>query len=791
MERDTQSTAIRGHLRIGSTAITDLLADRIPDLAVGTEKGSQSLVQVIATDTGQTLRKWRPFGRSDRSGVSLGVGDINNDGFDDVVAVRQSLPSSLTRNRASTVKVLLGSASPKEQSSQTLRFKAFGGEINGPLAIAVRDLDLDGRAEILLSATNKDNERRSLALEAWSLRASGFERSSISSPALKALDPTHGYGISLGDLEGDGVVELVLGDLQGPNVFVGSFNADGTLSGESIIQPYGPDHRAGVSPTVISARQTLVHRPIGLAKDALPWSLSPTRGSQESLLGGLGTPGSLIVQSGDNSEPQPLQVKLTSSASAPRQRRASALVPIPWKGSGRPVFSSGGISYPPVSADHPHLQPISGSPRPVLVSTSAGASTLDLLEGPEQAGSEETTGRWQSVANSANTISRNVKQTQAGWVNQWGATTGTTQSAYKTRYFYSQVTSPLVNYTPPFQIDLNPLKLNNPEQLLSDLAGHLQAYLPMVVKPWNADNLSQGGTPPPWGPGAPNSVLPPYGPAPNTRKPGLPDFQPTFKPARDPGGASATANLVEQFQQRLISTAIASLGINYQHQHSPLWFSPESWTRELTPTPQLTFAPTVEGRKTQGLDCSNFSSWNYNNAFGFWLNSGIAEQAQETEVNVDWLTGAKTSLKAQVVATAEDIYSKRTKPGKVISYLNELLRPGDLIFLSADPVINNPASANPANAVHVITWVNNNSDDEHLKFVSLPEGVKPTKSTTKKPAFIIDSTGSESSNYLNQAYPNGVQIRQFDEQAWYVTNILTIHRWLTPENVETIAAGLI
>jgi Ca2+-binding RTX toxin-like protein len=28
-----------------------------------------------------------------------------------------------------------------------------------------------------------------------------------------------------------------------------------------------------------------------------------------------------------------------------------------------------------------------------------------------------------------------------------------------------------------------------------------------------------------------------------------------------------------------------------------------------------------------------------------------------------------------------------------------------------------------------------------------------------------------------------VQIRQFDENAWYVNNIITVHRWLTPENV--------
>ena len=86
-------------------------------------------------------------------------------------------------------------------------------------------------------------------------------------------------------------------------------------------------------------------------------------------------------------------------------------------------------------------------------------------------------------------------------------------------------------------------------------------------------------------------------------------------------------------------------------------------------------------------------------------------------------------------------------------------------------------------------WLNDNSDGSTFRFVDLPNGASSSASgSSQPPAFVIDSTGSESFNYLDQNYPNGVQIRQFDSSTWYFTGILGVKRWLTPENVQTLSA---
>ena len=770
---------------IGSSTLLDLQADRIPDLAVGSQAGSTSTVLVVATDSGETLLNWQPFGSADLSGVQLASGDVNADGFDDLVAIRQSQPDGQDASLCAQVEVLLGSASPLPSPPSTLSFTAFGAAIDGPLSLAVRDLDLDGYAEVVLSATTADPSRSSLALEVWSAASGSFALSSSPQlPSTGQLDPTHGYAVALGDLDGEGSVELVLGDQQGGALFVGSIapggSPGGTLLPATVLQPYGAGFSQGVRPTVISAQQTLVQRPAGLAASALPWALGSTRGSNAALLGGLGTPGALIVQSGDGLDPQPLQLPL-SWLSGATTATASA-IPLVWDSrSAAPVFASGGVSFldPGTSETNPTL--LQGAPLPILVSAAAGDTSIGLLSGPTASGS----GSWSAINASQNSLSSGDQGKQNGWSQPWSTNSNSGIAVTVGRELFNQVSTPLVSYAPPFVIDLNPLALATPEQLISDLAGSSASYLEQVVQPWNSTRLS-GSTATAWGPGAPGSGNDPYG---SIGVAQLPGFTPSFQPLIAGGDPDAKSVLVKQFQQRLINTAMSSLAINYQHHYSPLWYSPDSWTPNQTPTPQLSYLTTPEGRQTQGLDCSNFSSWNYNLAFGLRLDSAVSAQAQTTSTTVDWLTGAPT-LTADVVAEAKNIYrdannNKRDKDA-VIDHLNDILLPGDLLYIAGTPVNTDPGSATPADAKHVITWINNNRARDPLTFVSLNDA----RADGGKPAFIIDSTGSESFDFQQQYYPNGVQIRQFDEQAWYVENIISIHRWLTPNNVEILAAGL-
>ena len=781
---------------IGSLTLVDPAAARVAQLAIGSSPGSLSSVLVVDTSSGRTLQTWQPFGNTDISGVLLASGDVDGDGFDDLVAVKANPAAG---SSGTEVAILLGgkqynpalSGSPytPPQPSE-LRFQAFGGSPTGPLSLAVRDLEGDGFAEIVLSSAQAQAGRPAIPLEVWSRSSGSF--STVGGLQLPAgLDPSHGYALSLGDLDGDGQVELLLGDLNGADLFVAAVQAapNGLRFSDSVVlQPYGKSWTGGVRPTAVSAQQTLVQKPAGLAASGLPTALSLPKGiapgPTDPLLGGLGTPGALIVQSASGSQASQMpwvQGKATNGA----------LIPIlSGQTNGLPIFSSGGVSYPMPTKSQAR-DGLKGSPSPVLVMATAGSSTVQLLSGPP-VGTSPGSSAWQSQKNTANSLNLAAGGIQAGWTNNWTYADSPSNPA-AARERYSRVTTALVSYSAPFSMNLNPLNLAAPQNLTLDFQSHFDAYISKVVIPFNANKKAIKENE--WaGPSTPNSQNPPYG---KKADPSLPDFSPRFTLLN----GSTTDQLVKQFQQRLMSAYFSSLNVSYQHHYAPLWYSPQSWDSATTPTAQKQYLPTPPGRQTQGMDCSHTSSWSYNLAFGLWINYDISAQATQKEATGDWLTGAK--LRRDVVAEATDIYGKdgRRSDDEVIDYLNRNLLPGDILYLSGQDIQDHIKDHHSdkdreklhrdiqddkgvATATHVITWVNDNRDNSSFQFVS-----KADKPDARK-AFVIDSTGSESHNDLGQFYPNGVQLREFDASIWYLSHITHVVRWLTPDNVQTMARHL-
>jgi len=818
---------------VGSLTLLDAAAARMAQLAAGSSAGPVSTVTLVDTDTGLTLQRWQPFGAADTSGVQLGSGDVNGDGFDDLVAVRATLAPGAAPSLGTEVAVLLGSSAYNPSLSagtysppdpRVLRFHAFpGGQVaSGPLALAVRDLNGDGFAEIVVCAAEPDPSRRRLPLEVWSRASGSFQAlGPLPLPAGVNLDPTHGHVLAVGDLQGDGLAELLLGDLQGADLFVGTVTPGATVDALSfgsgtVLHPYGSSHTAGVRPTAVTAQQTLIQRPMSFAAAGLPSALSLASGigsfPTNPLLGSLGTPGALIVQSGNPLLPQPAQVPLSWLMGS----SAEPLTPIPWsRTAGTPIFASGGVSYPEPTATQAQ-DGLDGAPAPLLVAATAGRTDVQLLTYPT---SGTDSGQWQPTATaSANSLSFMASGNQSSWINAWTYEDVSTNPA-AARERYGMVTSAVVSYTTPFVVDANPLQLEAPERLIGDLQNSLDAFTENGVIPWNSNAANPNAVK--WsGPSSPNSGAYPY---PSGQYPGfqdLPNFQPDFQLVNIPApGATAeeiSAFQVRQFQQRLMNAYFSSLACDYQHHFSPLWYSPSSWPSPTNPTPQVQYLPTPPGRQTQGMDCSHTSSWSYNLAFGVYLPYDISAQVTTSTATADWLTGAtlnRTASPASVttfnsVATALDIYgvNGNASPDQIINYLNANLLPGDIIYLSGKNLNSYIAGLggdqaaisalqadiatdqNEAQATHVITWVNDNTGAVPFQFVSLPPGAPGADNPQQ--AFVIDSTGSESTNYLGQAYPNGIQVRQFDASIWYLNYISSVQRWLTPENVATMAQHL-
>lgn len=181
-------------------------------------------------------------------------------------------------------------------------------------------------------------------------------------------------------------------------------------------------------------------------------------------------------------------------------------------------------------------------------------------------------------------------------------------------------------------------------------------------------------------------------------------------------------------RERVIAAAARFLGYDYQHHHIPDWDPPEGW-----PWKQV-----CSGRNGKGVDCSNFSAFNYNWALGIHLDSGIRQQAEELDV-----PSADGRVAAKLIARPS---------GDPDAWYDELvgtLRPGDLLYIRTSDM---------SKVSHVIMWLG-----------SCAEGPDTTP-------LVIDSHGAGIKDAHGVAIPCGVRIRPFAKGSWYHRSFDHAHR---------------
>ena len=176
-------------------------------------------------------------------------------------------------------------------------------------------------------------------------------------------------------------------------------------------------------------------------------------------------------------------------------------------------------------------------------------------------------------------------------------------------------------------------------------------------------------------------------------------------------------------QERVIRAASLHIGLLYQHHHIPAWDPPAGW-------PWLHVAA---GHNSPGLDCSNFSSFNYNYGLGIKLPTGITRQASQTELPGP---GGRGRIRAQVLAP------------KGYDAIVAALEPADLLYIRNKQ----------GKIAHVIMWLGR-------------VGVDPNGTP-----LIIDSTGSGHKDSNGQPIPIGVYIRPFNRNGWYANDFAHAHR---------------
>jgi len=167
-------------------------------------------------------------------------------------------------------------------------------------------------------------------------------------------------------------------------------------------------------------------------------------------------------------------------------------------------------------------------------------------------------------------------------------------------------------------------------------------------------------------------------------------------------------------RERVIAAAARFIGYAYQHHHIPDWNPPASWP----------WQETCAGHNGKGVDCSNFTSFVYNQGFGIHMTAAVERQSQLHQA-----TQGEHAISLRRVELPRD-YAERQK----------MLHTGDLLYIRG---------REEGPVTHVVLWVGS---------VGRPAGDVP---------LIMDSHGSGVRDDEGNRIPCGIHLRPFRAKSWY------------------------
>ncbi len=255
-----------------SVAVGDLDGDGVTEIVVGVGRGAKPEVRIF-NESGEVLGKWLAYQKNFRGGVAVAVGDVNGDGKDEIVTGAGSGGGPHVRvfDRAGTL---------------VSQFFAYDSNFRGGVAVAVGDVNADGKDEIVTGAGSGGGPQvrvfndRGLALSSFFAFPKDYKQgirvavgtfvnagggrivvtpASAREPLVRIFDlrgqlglqfrayPTSwsgGLTVTTGDVDGNGTVEVIVAPGSG-----GSQVRVFTESGESLTQffAFTPKYRGGVS----------------------------------------------------------------------------------------------------------------------------------------------------------------------------------------------------------------------------------------------------------------------------------------------------------------------------------------------------------------------------------------------------------------------------------------------------------------------------------------------------------------------------------------------------------------
>lgn len=165
--------------------------DAIDDIVTGVDQGFAPHVKVFSGSTGAELRSFFAFDAGFTGGVRVATGDVNDDGFADVI-------TGAGTGGGGHVKVFSG-ATGSELSS----FFAYGPSFTGGIFVGGGDVDHDGIDDIITGAGSGAGPHVKVF--------SGADGSELRSFFAYTPSFTGGVRVASGDVDGDGFADIITG----------------------------------------------------------------------------------------------------------------------------------------------------------------------------------------------------------------------------------------------------------------------------------------------------------------------------------------------------------------------------------------------------------------------------------------------------------------------------------------------------------------------------------------------------------------------------------------------------
>jgi hypothetical protein len=151
------ASTFRGGVHV---ALGDVDGDGIPDLIVAPGRGLEPTIKVFSLLTGMMIEQFDVYGVNFRGGVNVALGDLNADGFNDLV-VSPTLGTAVVQTFINTKNAAqpfgpLGTTSPKATApvlTPTTQFLAFSPKFLGGATVVVNDVLLTGTSAQIIAGS--------------------------------------------------------------------------------------------------------------------------------------------------------------------------------------------------------------------------------------------------------------------------------------------------------------------------------------------------------------------------------------------------------------------------------------------------------------------------------------------------------------------------------------------------------------------------------------------------------------------------------------------------------------